>query len=95
MPVVKHKKIDVLFSAEAIAKRNAELALDVAARGYSNLLVVSILKGSFIFAADLIRAMHVAGVEPDVEFITVSSYGAGTGSGAVGLLRDIDSGEGP
>lgn len=91
MPVVKHKKIDVLFSAEAIAKRNAELALDVAARGYSNLLVVSILKGSFIFAADLIRAMHVAGVEPDVEFITVSSYGAGTESGAVRLLRDIDS----
>lgn len=91
MPVVKHKRIDVLFSAEMIASRNAGLALEIAAKGYNNLLVVSILKGSFIFAADLIRAMHAAGVEPDVEFITVSSYGAGTESGAVRLLRDIDS----
>ena len=35
--------------------------------------------------------MHAAGVEPDVEFITVSSYGAGTQAGTVKLLRDIDS----
>lgn len=91
MPVVKGKDIDILFSAEAIAERNAELARQIGARVHDNLLVVSILKGSFIFAADLIRAMHAAGVEPDVEFITVSSYGAGTQAGTVKLLRDIDS----
>lgn len=91
MPVVNGKTIDVLFDAKRIAARNEELAREIGARGYENLLVISILKGSFIFAADLIRAMHAAGVEPDVEFITVSSYGAGTTGGEVKLLRDIDS----
>src|SRR5690606_29483425 len=91
MPVVGGKTIDVLFSADDIASRNLALAQDIAKHGFHDLLTVSILKGSFIFAADLIRAMHGAGVEPDVEFITVSSYGAGTTSGEVRLLRDIDS----
>ena len=55
------------------------------------LLVIAILKGSFIFAADLIRAMHAQGIAPEVEFITLSSYGKGTESGGVKILRDIDS----
>ena len=91
MPKVGGKNIDVLFSAETIAARNLELAKAIVARNFENLLVISILKGSFIFAADLIRAMHDARAEPDVEFITVSSYGKGTESTEVRLLRDIDS----
>ncbi len=91
MPVVRGKDIEVLFSASAIARRNLELAKDIAARDYDDLLVVSILKGSFIFAADLIRAMHDAGTSPEVEFIFISSYGAGTTSGEVKVLRDIDN----
>ena len=58
---------------------------------YHDLLVISILKGSFIFAADLIRAMHDTGLSPEVEFIFISSYGAGTTSGEVRVLRDIDN----
>ena len=91
MPVVRGKEIEVLFSASAIARRNLELAKEIAARNHDNLLVVSILKGSFIFAADLIRAMHDAGISPEVEFIMISSYGAGTTSGEIKLLRDIDN----
>ncbi|MBB6260891.1 hypoxanthine phosphoribosyltransferase [Paenochrobactrum gallinarii] len=91
MPEVGGKTLEVLFSAEQIAARNVEIARDIADRNFHNLLTVSILKGSFIFAADLIRAMHDADVEPDVEFITVSSYGTGKVSGEVRLLRDIDS----
>lgn len=91
MPVVRGKKIDVLFSASAIAVRNLELAKEIAQHDYHDLLVVSILKGSFVFAADLIRAMHDAGLAPEVEFITISSYGAGTVSGDVKVLRDIDN----
>ncbi len=91
MPVVRGKEIEILFSASTIARRNLELAKDIAAKPANNLLVVSVLKGSFIFAADLIRAMHDAGVGPDVEFIMISSYGAGTTSGEIQLLRDIDS----
>lgn len=91
MPEVGGKTLEVLFSAEQIAARNVEIARDIADRNFHNLLTISILKGSFIFAADLIRAMHDADVEPDVEFITVSSYGTGKVSGEVRLLRDIDS----
>jgi hypoxanthine phosphoribosyltransferase len=91
MPEVGGKSIEVLFSPDEIAGRNLELAKAIAERKFHNLLTISILKGSFIFAADLIRAMHDAGVEPDVEFITVSSYGKGTTSTEVRLLRDIDS----
>lgn len=91
MPNVRGKSIDVLFSASAIARRNLELARAIADKGYEDLLVISILKGSFIFAADLIRALHDAGCSPEVEFIFISSYGAGTTSGAVRVLRDIDN----
>jgi hypoxanthine phosphoribosyltransferase len=91
MPVVRGKDIEVLFSASAIARRNLELAKDIAERHYEDLLVISILKGSFIFAADLIRAMHDTGLSPEVEFIFISSYGAGTTSGEVRVLRDIDN----
>ena len=91
MPVVRNKDIDVLFSASTIARRNLELAKEIAARDYDDLLVVSILKGSFIFAADLIRALHDMGQSPEVEFISVSSYGAGTVAGELKLIRDIDT----
>ncbi len=91
MPVVRGKEIEILYSASAIARRNLELAKEIGGRDYSDLLVISILKGSFIFAADLIRAMHDTGLSPEVEFIFISSYGAGTTSGEVRVLRDIDN----
>lgn len=91
MPVVRGKDIEVLYSASAIARRNLELAKEIAEREYEDLLVISVLKGSFIFAGDLIRAMHDAGLSPEVEFIFISSYGAGTTSGEVRVLRDIDN----
>ena len=91
MPVVRGKDIEVLFSASAIARRNLELAKEIAGHDYHDLLVISVLKGSFIFAADLIRAMHDVGLSPEVEFIFISSYGAGTTSGEVRVLRDIDN----
>ena len=40
---------------------------------------------------DLIRALHTAGLAPEVEFISVSSYGAGTVAGELKLIRDIDT----
>lgn len=91
MPIVRGKQIEVLFPAEMIARRNLELARDIAACEFHDLLVISILKGSFIFAADLIRYMHDAGLSPEVEFILISSYGAGTKGGSVKILRDIDA----
>ena len=88
---VRGKRIVPLFTARQIDERNAEMAAEIAAQSTSDLLVIAILKGSFVFAADLIRAMHASGAEPEVEFITLSSYGAGTEGGEVQILRDVDS----
>jgi hypoxanthine phosphoribosyltransferase len=92
MPQIRGRTIRVLFDDAIIAARNAEMAREIAAAGYRDLLVISILKGSFIFAADLIRALHGAGMAPEVEFLSLSSYQSGTvSSGQVTVLRDIDS----
>jgi hypoxanthine phosphoribosyltransferase len=74
-----------------IAARNRAMAAEIAESPKKDLLVISILKGSFIFAADLIRALHDAGLAPEVEFITLSSYGRGTTSQGVKIIKDIDS----
>ena len=57
-----------------------------------DLLVIPVLKGSFMFAADLIRAMHRKGLRPHVEFIQLSSYREATvSSGKVMVTKDIES----
>ena len=91
MPVVRGKKISVLFSEQDIANRNLDLAKQIANSDLENPLVIAILKGSFVFAADLIRAMHEAGVSPEVEFISISSYGAGTEAQEPKILRDVET----
>lgn len=85
-------RVRILFDEQTIAARNEDLARAVAAANPQNLLVVAVLKGSFMFAADLIRALHRAGLAPQVEFIHLSSYRAGTtSSGQVAILRDVES----
>jgi hypoxanthine phosphoribosyltransferase len=83
--------IDVIFSPDVIAARLEVLAHEIKAAVTEPLLVVPILKGSFVFAADLIRAMHRAGMEPEVDFLTLSSYKKSrVSSGSVEILRDLD-----
>ena len=89
---IQGHRIGVLFSETQIADRITELAQEIARRKPERLLVVPVLKGSFIFAADLIRAMHHAGLSPEVDFMMLSSYRAATrSSGQVQVLRDIES----
>jgi len=86
------RRIRVLYDEAAIARRNEEMADAIAASNPKDLLVVAVLKGSFMFAADLIRAMHRVGLAPQVEFVHLSSYRAGTtSSGQVEILRDVQS----
>jgi hypoxanthine phosphoribosyltransferase len=85
-------RVRVLFDEASIARRNEEMARSVAAAEPKDFLVVAVLKGSFMFAADLIRALHRAGLRPQVEFIHLSSYRAATASsGQVAILRDVES----
>ena len=84
--------IRVLFDAAAIAERNRTLAAEIVAADPKQLLVVAVLKGSFMFAADLIRALHDAGLSPQVEFVHLSSYRDATiSSGQVVILKDVES----
>ena len=84
--------IEVIFSAETIASRIGAVARDIAAAALEDLLVVAILKGSFVFAADLLRALYGAGLAPQVDFLSLSSYRSGTRSaGKVAIVRDIET----
>lgn len=80
--------IEVLLEKEEIASRIKELGEEItAAYAGEEILVVGILKGSFMFMADLIRAINgpVA-----VDFMAVSSYGnAFETSGQVKILKDL------
>ena len=90
--MAKGRQVKVLYDAKTIADRTEALAKDIAATEPKDLLVVAILKGSFMFAADLLRALHRAGLEPQVEFFHLSSYRSGkVSSGTVTILRGIES----
>lgn len=83
-------KIKTMFSAEQIAERVDALAREIVADESGDILVVVILKGSFVFAADLIRALERNGASAQVDFVTLSSYGMGTeSSGTVKLTHDL------
>ncbi len=79
----------VLISEEEIQQRVAALAEQISADYDDNeeLVLVGVLKGSFIFLADLSRHLTIPRT---IEFIAVSSYGAGSKStGAVRLVMDV------
>lgn len=80
---------EVLYSEEQIKRRVKELAAAIS-RDYEGkeLIVIGILKGAFIFVADLIRCLTVP---CRVDFIRLASYGAGSVSaGEVVLTKDIE-----
>ncbi len=87
----QNEAVDVVFTAETIAARLESLAQEIAALKLDPLLVVAVLTGSFVFAADLIRALNRAGLEPEVDFIALSSYRKNRVSrGSVDILRDME-----
>ena len=91
MTAGQDRKVEVIFSPEDIDNRVRELAEEIRAAELDRLLVVAVLKGSFVFAADLIRALHDVGLSPEVDFISLSSYRSATqSSGRVEILRDVD-----
>lgn len=79
----------VLHSRDEIAARVAALGAEITrTSGPEPLLVVGILKGAFVFTADLVRAI---GVPVQIDFMAVSSYGAATKtSGVVRIVKDLD-----
>ena len=84
-----------MYSADEIADRINVLAAEIAAEISGHLTVIGVLKGSFIFLADLVRALDRAGLPCRVEFLRLSSYGnKQKASGDVVLIGgypDVDS----
>jgi len=86
--------VEILISAAEIAGRVTSLAENIAAQLPPDLMIVSLLRGSFVFTADLIRALHLAGakrsIRPQMDFMTLASYGnQSTSSGEVRIVRDL------
>ena len=83
--------IESLFSADKIQVRVNELAVEITKSIGRDFLLISILKGSFVFSADLIRSLHRSGATPQIDFLTLSSYGSATeSSGHIEIKKDID-----
>ncbi len=68
--------VQPLIEERAIAARVDALAQAIAETTPGPLTLVSLLRGSFIFTADLIRALHRHGLTLKVDFMMLSSYGA-------------------
>ncbi len=90
-----HKDIEkILYTEEELSRRVKELGAQIAA-DYAGRqpMLISVLRGSYIFMADLTRAIDL---DVTVDFMAVSSYGAGTvSSGQVEIKKDLsDSIEG-
>jgi len=78
----------VILSTEAIQQRVKELSEQIS-HDYAStdhLYLVGILKGAFIFLADLSRQLTIPHI---VDFMALSSYGKTTSSGAVRILMDL------
>ena len=79
----------VLISKEALSQKVQEIGAQIS-KEYEgkNLMMVSVLKGSVVFMADLMRAVTVPA---EIDFMSVSSYGTGAKtSGVVKIIKDLD-----
>lgn len=82
----------VLISKVDIQKRVQELGNEISEfykqQGCEKLYVIGVLRGGFIFLADLVRAISIP---VEIDFVWASSYGSGTKtSGKVNLVRDLE-----
>jgi hypoxanthine phosphoribosyltransferase len=87
---VENQKIDVLISREQIAKRIREIGQEITEDFQGKeLTMICVLKGSFMFFADLLREIKLP---IRCEFLSVSSYGDNkTSSGEVKMVLDLST----
>lgn len=86
--MITNKQRKILFSTDEISEKVKELGQQIS-KDYEgkSLVVVSLLRGSFIFAADLVREIEVP---TQIEFMTTASYGhSEESSGQVNIINDI------
>ncbi|TVY06785.1 hypoxanthine phosphoribosyltransferase [Paenibacillus cremeus] len=80
---------ETLYSEQQIQEKVKEMGAAIS-RDFEgrNPLVICVLKGAFIFMADLVKQIHIP---LEIDFMAVSSYGASTkSSGVVKIIKDLD-----
>ena len=91
--MTSQQAIPILYPQDDIAERIDELAHEIAhvmpAANQGELMIVSLLRGSFMFTADLVRAMYHIGVQPQIDFMTLSSYHGTQSLREITINRDI------
>ena len=88
--IVLHENIERTLIDEATIQQRVKELGQVINQTYAGkeLLLISVLKGSLMFMADLMRAINIP---HEVDFMAISSYGAGvTSSGVVRILKDLN-----
>ena len=87
---VKDAVGEVLIEADALQARIAELGAEISSEYEGrDLLLIGVLKGAVFFMADLMRELSIP---CEIDFMAISSYGAGTdSSGVVRILKDLDT----
>lgn len=82
-------KLSPLLAEETIQSRVRDLAREISeSYGSNGIVILSVLKGAFIFTADLVRGLQIP---VQLDFIRVQSYGRGmSSSGEVALIKDIE-----
>ena len=86
---MSHSERRLVFSSDEIARQVKRLAQEIS-RDYQggDVVVVGILKGVFIFLADLVRQLTIP---VEIDFVRLASYGSGTtSSGTVRLTHDVE-----
>ncbi len=86
-----HHVTDILIAESRIRERVGELVSEMVDDCRAdNLVMVGILRGSFMFLADLVRELCVHGIHPQVDFMSLSSYGSRTeSSGQVDIQKNV------
>lgn len=80
----------VLFAEDEIRRRITDLAHAIARLPQPPEIMVPVLTGAFVFAADLARALAGEGLDVAVEFVRLASYGDGRSGGAVAVRAAPD-----
>lgn len=90
-PAMKpHHIRDVLLTEQQITQRVDSLVREMVDAGLGkDFVLIGILRGSFMFLADMVRDMNQHGIHPQIDFMTLESYGSGTeSSGTVRIAKD-------
>lgn len=86
-----HHIKDIVITADDIARRVDQLVTEMEPHCRAqNFVMIGILRGSFMFLADLVRDLYQHGVHPRIDFLTLESYGSAMeSSGNVNVTKDI------